>query len=303
MPKTPKIRERYVEPSDGGILDGLIVHTRDFIQSPICFGEIELEQSTIKDMRRLFASHTLDDHKKLLNILYEIGLTSDRKYNDIHDSGEHLFSQESLPPTAFAKFLSDYDIVTGSSKILELGHGYGRDLIHYARLGANATGIDSSSVACSNALKSVAAAKYNSLVDIVNRSYIDFLQNPPDDFCVTNVCASSSLHYFPPEVLRNLIFPKIREILSDQGLFALSMKMPSSSSASEDRHIRLSADGYNPSLDRQDGIFRIYPNKDLILELVKSSGFEVILTKEDAVYGYDIEGDIERFIYLVCKAS
>lgn len=130
------------------------------------------------------------------------------------------------------------------------------------------------------------------------------------------IFSNSSFHYFPPHILREIIFPMVAAALRDKkgnvtGKFCLAMKIASSASAKakitsshsdeeEERHERLDANSpYNPSYDKVDKVFRIYPEtKKDVIALVEQY-FDIEYIKVEEVSDYDKTGDTEQMCQLI----
>ena len=118
------------------------------------------------------------------------------------------------------------------------------------------------------------------------------------------IYSHSTLHYFPPLVLKERIFPMIAKALKKGdgtvvGKFCLAMKLTSSASALSVNQIKLApGHPYDPSYDKVDELFRIYLASEEEMLALAEPTFDVASINVVPHHNYDKTGNTE----ILCQA-
>lgn len=288
-----------------------------------------IEQMILDEVRELLSHNSLEDERKAMSLLSDSGLIAAKRWEGIYQSQEtdmastkrHKFANKTPEShNALAERVVEMANLKSGSLMLELGPGYGNDLIYVAqRTDAMLIGIDSSAYAVEQIMQNVDAVQTKGGrsrrkgAEILNRridgqislSVADFLeqlkvmQRAKQGARFDAISSHSTIHYNPPNILREEIFPLIASRLKDDGLFFMIMKLASSASAQSENQTRLVTDPgnpvsyFNPSIDTIDRMFRVYPStQENVLTLTEPS-FETVSSRMVYLNDYEEEGKIE----------
>lgn len=270
----------------------------------------KLTPELIRGVRSFLREHTLNSHRQAERLIAESRFDAADRWEDLHTrrEGAHHFSMfDPALANDFARTVTEWVPDERSTRILELGTGYGNDLALMARAlkKAEFVGVDNSPTAireAKNNLRKLGLIERVRLVCGDYREELDRLRGSGQ----TMVYAHSTLHYHPALVLRDEIFPRIAAVLNSKGpkeqrgkLF-LGMKTAVSASARASDKVRLLGnDMYHHNFDTRDGVFRIYPDRMKDVLRLLYSDFEIDDAYLRKLEGYDHSGDVEEFCYVV----
>lgn len=288
---------------------GKIAVCTPVISTPLSYQEGVVELEVLQRMSELLSQNTLEAHKEALKVLRDSGLLAVQRWEDIHTSSDlkHNLSKVSKKRVnTFAEIVLKHLNLNSDSVILELGSGYGNDALWFARHSeAHIIGVDSSQAAVTEALNNIRSRK---MTDRINLTCHDFFKvlGQSKGLNLDVVYSHSTLHYSPPLILQMETFPLIADVLrannegERSGKLCMAMKIAASASAASLNQFRLLKDDpYNASVDLRDKVFRIYPeNKEAIVNLLAPS-FDIEYARIVPVKGYDRNGEIEYFCYII----
>jgi len=137
-------------------------------------------------------------------------------------------------------------------------------------------------------------------IQFIHDDYINVLRSS-SGMGIDMIYSNSSFHYFPPHMLRELIFPMVAAALRDRdgnvtGKFCLAMKLTSSASAQSDNQVKLAPNSpFDPSYDETDELFRIYLRSKEEMAYLLEPSFDVRTEEIEVVPSpdYDKTGDTE----------
>ncbi|MDH5597232.1 MAG: class I SAM-dependent methyltransferase [Candidatus Peregrinibacteria bacterium] len=290
--------------------DDEVVSSRDGARQILVpkYDEGNIDVQRLDEVRRLLKEEDVESHREALRLLGGDGLLSFQRWEGVHNSESHNLSNPFRHQVngLIKRLLSNNTLPEGAT-YCEMGTGMGVDLTYAAdRVPGDVIGIDSSQSAiervkarCSWELEEDAK---KDRVKLVVANYIDWLKERDEQGeSLDMIYMYSALHYYSPLVLRDEIFPLMARVLTPQsplkepGILAFSMKTARSASARADYQLRLTGGKYNPSVDLNDRMFRIYPkNQRAILDLVEPS-FEQVHSHLARRRGYDVTGKTEYF--------
>ena len=281
----------------------------DTLSPPKYKDPVEVEQVVLERMSELLKLNTLQSSEEAMELLKGSGLLAVQRWEEIHSNPEsrHNFSRVSKNRVnSFARRVLDRVDLDEDSLILELGSGFGNDAMHFARkTNTNVIGVDSSQAAITKAQSTLGEQGLRGKVNLTCHDFLEVLEQSRG-MNLDMVYSHSTLHYSPPLILRERTFPLIADVLrsngpgTEDGKLCFAMKTGASASAkSSNQHQLLTGDPYNASVDMHDKVFRIYPeSKDDILALLEPS-FDVDYARVVPVKGYDKNGDVEMFCYVI----
>jgi len=239
-----------------------------------------------------------------LQVLEDAGLLGHQNYDKVYQEGIHGYSRvsEDAEENDFMRHFMERIDIDENSVIADLGCGVGNSSILFAKRGARVIAVDSSDLALNMLRNRIAGTDYEEKITIQNKTVKNYLSNP--DHEVTDMYAESLFHLFPPRFLSMTIFPKANAILQRSGGYiGYSMKTIDSDSASREHNFRLTTgDGYNCSLHKGFGIFKIFPDEHMVEDLAKHA-LRPIDMGRDIVKGYDLPDDTEYFRYIISQAK
>jgi len=264
-----------------------------------------IDQITMAEIGALLAENTLQSHKEVKRLLHKNQFLSIQQYDEIWEKGEHAFMKRDIDlHSPLAELVVEYGNLGPNSLSYEMGSGPGIDAIYIARkTNTSIFGVDGSKNANDAAQKNIEQAQIEHgelQIVLAEEDYMKQLEYMPIQFDV--IMSNSSLHYDPPKVVQEEKFPLIASKMTDDGIFFLGMKLASSDSAKQEKHIRLMEDdAYNSSLDRVDGIYRFYPENIEDVVALAEPTFNIIHSEVRILTGYEKVGIDEAFALLVCK--
>ncbi|MBI5422425.1 class I SAM-dependent methyltransferase [Candidatus Peregrinibacteria bacterium] len=275
-------------------------------KSEFPYASIE-EFRAIQEARRLFKESDMNSQMKGLKLLEERGLLANVAYDRIHQSGTHQFSGRSLDePNEFAELFAERTGMGPKSVVLDTGCGMGSDSVCFAKKGAKVVALDTSRYALDIFQKKLTLfhpeliPRITMLCQDTRRALASMLGSER----VTHIYGFSSWHYDPPMVLKAKLKAayNILDRNRDKGYLGLAIKTIDSDSARADRHYRLTmGDDLNYSMDKEDRILRLYPEEDMLTELVAQAEFTSILLDIKPIEGYDKPGETEVFRQVIAK--
>lgn len=265
------------------------------------------EFRAIQEARKLFRESDMNSQMKGLKLLEERGLLANVAYDRIHQSGSHQFSGRSLnEPNPFAIRFAEQTGMGPKSVVLDTGCGMGSDSVYFAKRGAKVVALDTSRFALDQFQKKLGVfhpeliPRITLLCQDTRRALASMLGSER----VTHIYGFSSWHYDPPMVLRAKLKAayNVLDRNRDKGYVGLAIKTIDSDSARADRHYRLTmGDDLNYSMDKEDRILRLYPEEDMLPELVSQADFTSVLLDLEEIEGYDKPGEKEVFRRVIAK--
>lgn len=205
----------------------------------------------------------------------------------------------------------------GPVRLAELGPGVGNDASYLLSQRAvdQYVGIESSGYACMRArqqIKTTLAGLGGTLpqAEVHNEDYVGWAKQqaktPATIFeggSPTNMLSISTLHYFPEKRFQEILQNLCRILAPTRGLLAIALKTPKSASYRQAGQWVVSRDPRYPMVyNPKEGIVRAFLEKDVLQEHLEAAGFDIQITREDKVMGYDHDGEEEVFNSVVAKA-
>lgn len=281
----------------------------DTLSPPKYENKVEVEEELLSQMAELLREGTLESHGKAMELMKGSGLLAVQRWEPIHSDpdSKHNFSRVSKRRVnSFARFIHNRVELGENSVILELGSGFGNDATHFARNSeAQIIGVDSSQTAITEAQTTLGRQGLRDRVHLTCHDFLEVLEQSRG-MNLDMVYSHSTLHYSSPLILRERTFPLIADVLranhisGRSGKLCFAMKTGASASAKSPNQRRLvPGDPYNPSVDMQDKVFRIYPESKADILALLAPSFDVEYARVVPVRGYDKNGDTEMFCYVI----
>jgi SAM-dependent methyltransferase len=252
----------------------------------------------LKRVRNLL--NTGEDVKVLKILEEELQFTARLRYDNEHRQKTHEFSEATDDSTEYSKFFIREAHIGRTSKVLELGSGFLRDTIAFAKEGARVTAVDASAYAIESGNRFIAGKPYADRITTLNDDFIEFLYSvAPGSF--THIYLCSSGHYRPSTIVMR-DFRHAHTILSpNNGYLCIAMK--TNESESKTKQVPLTMDRYHCGVDPRDKIFRIYPEKLAVDEMVRGAGFTIMEAFTSRMNGYDVKDEVEVFRVILAQAN
>lgn len=285
----------------------------DTLPSPEYMEGGDLTPDLLRKMRRLIQTNTFESHTEASALLASSRFYAVNRWQDLHTREEEGHNFSSFDPALanpFAKEVFQWVPDEEGSRALEIGAGYGNDLVVMADQLRNTEfiGVDSSEAAIDEARLQLRQLGLDQRVQLVCGDYIHALESLKGQN-LSMVYAHSALHYHPAKVLKHKIFPMIADVLRptnpDQtpGKLLLGMKTAASASAQAPSHIQLLGnDKYHHCFDLQDSVFRMYLRRLKDALRLLHNHFDINEAYTQKVEGYDRKSDTEEFCYVVATA-
>jgi len=255
----------------------------------------------LKLVRPLLREGKIKAEEAALKILEDIKFLAPFRYDEVHRKGTHEFSRATDVPTEFAKFFIRETGMGRASQVLDLGCGFGRDSIAFAKEDARVISVDSSRYAIEQMNEFTNGKDYAHRIRTLNEDFTDVLYdtNLRD---LTHIYSHSSLHYVPPLVLEKHLKRMHVMLAQNGGYIGIAMKTHESCSKFKQVPLTL-GDSYHCSADPVERMFRIFPEKLKIDQLVEQAGFTITECVTSRINGYDIKDEVEVFRLIIARAQ
>lgn len=266
-----------------------------------------LNPVALKRFADSYAQDSIEDHEEAERLQNERGWTGERVWIEMHTSPEHERSNvsdtsvERISPLAI--HVAENLGLSEESLVLEFGFGKGADARYIAHMtGANVHGIDISQEAVNEAAQLAEQMGLDHQVVFEKGDFKETITTCREQY-IDALVGNSIWHHRSHLIVQQRVMPAVADILRPAGgRLCMGIKLADSASAGRRYQIRLvPRHPYYPSMDRRYRYFRYFPkNQDRALDLVRPS-FAVEDSWVEEVEGYEIDGEIEKFCYVIAK--